>query len=189
MMIQARKLAAAALIAILFSSGNARATTLKRMSVADLSRAAHTIVRARCVATSTGWDSGEIWTFTTLEVEEVWKGSVPTRITVRLIGGEAGNLKSTVSGVPRFGRGEELVLFLERTGAGDFSIVSWVQGTFRITHERGTESDFVTQDTAGFAVFNPVSHRYQSTGIRNMRSDSFRALVAASVEAEPEKKQ
>jgi hypothetical protein len=188
MMIQARKRAAFALIAILFSSSNARATTLKRMSVADLSRAARAIVRARCIENSTRWDSGEIWTFTTFDVEEIWKGSTPSRITVRLIGGEVRNLKSTVSGVPRFDRGEELVLFLERTAAGDFSVVSWVQGTFRIGHERGTGSEIVTQDTAGFAVLDPVSHRFQPTGIRDMRSDTFRALVAASVEAEQEKK-
>lgn len=188
MMIHGRKLAAFALIAIIFSSRNARATTLERMSVADLSRAAHTIVRARCVAITTGWDSGEIWTFTTFEVEEVWKGSASSRVTVRLIGGEVGSLKSTVSGVPRFSRGEELVLFLEKTAAGDFSVVSWVQGTFRIGHERGTGSEIVTQDTAGYAVLDPVSRRFQPTGIRGMRSDMFRALVAASVEAEQEKK-
>lgn len=186
-MIQARKLAAFALIAILFSFGNARATTLKRMSVADLSRVAHAVVRLRCIENSTRWDSGEIWTFTTFDVEEIWKGSTPSRITVRLIGGEVGNLKSTVSGVPRFVRGEELILFLERTAAGDFSVVSWMQGTFRIGHERGTGSEIVTQDTAGLAVFDALSHRYQATGIRDMRSDTFRALVAA-VETAQEKK-
>jgi len=183
-MIQVRKLAGLTLSAILLSCGIVRATTLKRMSVAELSRAAHTIVRARCVTISTKWDSGEIWTFTTFDVEETWKGSVPARITVRLIGGQTGNLKSTVSGVPRFDRGEELVLFLQKTSAGDFSVVSWVQGTFRITHERSTGSEIVTQDTAGFAVFDPASRRFRATGIRNMRSDAFRALVAASVEAE-----
>ena len=187
-MIQARKLAGLALSTMLLSCGIVRATTLKRMSVADLSRAAHAIVRARCVSISARWDAGEIWTFTTLDVEEIWKGSVPARITVRLIGGEAGNLKSTVSGVPRFERGEELVLFLEKTSAGDFSVVSWVQGTFRITRERSTGSEIVTQDTAGFAVFDPASRRFQAAGIRNMRSNAFRELVAASVEAEQEKK-
>jgi hypothetical protein len=187
-MIQMRKLAAFALVAVLVNSSAARATTLKRMFIADLSRAAHTVVRVRCVENSTRWDSGEIWTFTAFEVEEVWKGSSPVRITVRLIGGEVGSLKSTVSGVPRFIRGEELVLFLERTAAGDFSVVSWVQGTFRITRERSTGSEIVTQDTAGFAVLDPVSHRFQASGIRNMPSEAFRALVTASVEAEREKK-
>ena len=129
-----RTLAALALVAALSAAIHppARATTLKRMSVADLSRAAHTIVRVRCVTNSTRWDAGEIWTFTTFDVEETWKGSAPAQITVRLLGGHAGNLTSTVSGVPRFAPGEELILFLERTPAQDFSIVSWMQGTFRI---------------------------------------------------------
>ena len=129
-----RTLAALALVAALSAAIHppARATTLKRMSVADLSRAAHTIVRVRCVTNSTRWDAGEIWTFTTFDVEEIWKGSAPAQITVRLLGGQAGNFTSTVSGVPRFAPGEELILFLERTPAQDFSIVSWMQGTFRI---------------------------------------------------------
>ena len=162
----------------------ARATTLKRMSVADLSRAAHTVVRARCVTSSTRWDAGEIWTFTTFDVEELWKGSAPAQITVRLLGGSAGNFTSTVSGVPRFAPGEELILFLERTPAQDFSIVSWMQGTFRIAHSRTTGEEIVTQDTAAFPVFDPASHNFETTAIRRMPVSAFRTLVAASAEAQ-----
>jgi hypothetical protein len=60
-----RKFAVLTLVAISFASTPpVLATTLKRMSLPDLSRAAHTIIRARCVANSTRWDTGEIWTFT-----------------------------------------------------------------------------------------------------------------------------
>ena len=71
-----RTLAALALVSASFASSYspARATTLKRMSVADLSRAALTVVRARCTVNSARWDAGEIWTFTTFDVEETWKG-------------------------------------------------------------------------------------------------------------------
>jgi len=81
-----RTLAALALVSASFAAIHppALATTLKRMSVADLSRAAHTVVRARCVTSSTRWDGGEIWTLTTFDVEEIWKGSAPAQITVRL---------------------------------------------------------------------------------------------------------
>ena len=176
-----RTVAALALIIILVagSDSSALATTLKRMSIADLSRAAHTVVRARCVTNSTRWDAGEIWTFTTFDVEETWKGSAPAPITVRILGGSAGNLTSTVSGVPRFSPGEELILFLERTPAQDFSIVSWVQGTFRI-HSRTTGEEIVTQDTAAFPVFNPASQRFEITGIRKMPVSAFHSLVIAS---------
>src|ERR1700757_1195607 len=181
-----RTLAALALVSVSFASSYspARATTLKRMSVADLSRAAHTVVRARCAANSARWDAGEIWTFTTFDVEEVWKGSAPVQITVRLLGGSAGNFTSTVSGVPRSSPGEELILFLERTPAQDFSIVSWMQGTFRIAHNSTTGEEIVTQDTAAFPVFDPASHNFETTAIRKMPLSAFPPLVIASAEAQ-----
>jgi hypothetical protein len=183
-----RTLAALALVAASFATSNspARATTLKRMSVADLSRAAHTVVRARCAANFARWDAGEIWTFTTFDVEETWKGSAPAQITVRLLGGTAGNFTSTVSGVPRFSPGEELILFLERTPAQDFSIVSWMQGTFRIGLNGTTGEETVTQDTAVFPVFDPASQRFETTGIRKMPFSTFRSLVIASADAHPQ---
>jgi len=181
-----RTLAALALVSASFAAIHppALATALKRISVADLSRAAHTVVRARCVTSSTRWDGGEIWTFTTFDVEETWKGSAPAQITVRLLGGQAGNFTSTVSGVPRFAPGEELILFLERTSTQDFSIVSWMQGTFRIGRSRTTGEEIVTQDTAAFPVFDPLSHNFETTGIRKMPVSAFRTLVIASAEAQ-----
>jgi len=184
MMKTIRTLAALALVGASFASNysSALATTLKRMSVADLSRAAHTVVRARCITNSVRWDAGEIWTFTTFDVEETWKGSAPAQITVRLLGGSAGNFTSTVSGVPRFSPGEELILFLERTPAQDFSIVSWMQGTFRIGLNRTTGEETVTQDTASFPVFDPASRRFDATGIRKMPISAFHSLVIASTQ-------
>ena len=183
MMMQRRTLAAICFAAALGFSGAgiAHATTLMRMSIMRLTRTARAIVRARCVTNETRWNAGEIFTFTNFDVEEIWKGSPPAHVTVRLIGGHAGNLTSTVSGVPRFAPGEELVLFLEPTSAGDYSIVSWVQGTFRIERDNSTGDDTITQDTAAFPVFDPASHRFEATGIRKMRAESFRELVAASV--------
>jgi hypothetical protein len=179
-----RTVAALAVISASFAASYSptRATTLKRMSVADLSRAAHTVIRARCVTNSTRWDAGEIWTFTTFDVEEVWKGLAPAQFTVRLLGGRTEDFTSTVSGVPRFLPGEESILFLERTPAQDFSIVSWMQGTFRITHTSATGEEIVTQDTAAFPVFDPASHNFEAAGIRKMSLSAFRSLVTASVQ-------
>jgi hypothetical protein len=170
-------------VSLVATNSSVLATTLKRMSVADLSRSAHTVVRVRCVANSTRWDAGEIWTFTTFDVEEIWKGSVPAQLTVRLLGGTAGNLTSRVSGTPRFSPGEELVLFLERTLAQDFSVVSWMQGTFRVGHNATTDEEIVTQDTAGFPVFDPSSQRFESSGIRKMPVGKLRSLVIQSAQA------
>jgi hypothetical protein len=184
MMKTTRTLAALALVSASFASSYspARATTLKRMSVTDLSRAAHTVVRARCITSSTRWEAGEIWTFTTLDVEETWKGFAPAQITIRLLGGSAGNFTSTVSGVPRFLPGEDLILFLERTPTQDFSIVSWMQGTFRIGLNRSTGEETITQDTAAFPVFDSASRRFETAGIGKMPISTFHSLVIASTQ-------
>jgi len=127
------------LLLLLFAAATAlaEATTFLRMSLAQMSGSARMIVRARCLAVGAIWDSGEIWTRTTFEVAETWRGASGSRlIAVRLLGGTLGNISSRVSGIPRFQPGEEAVLFLEPSANGDFSIVSWQQGTFRIPATR-----------------------------------------------------
>lgn len=155
------------------------ATTLLRMSLAEMSQTARVIVRARCAGNSTGWDAGEIWTFTSFDSKETWRGSTPARFTVRLLGGRIGNLTSSVSGVPRFGPGEDVVLFLEATARGDFSIVGWEEGTFRVRSDPRTGEDEVTQDTASFATFDPSTRQFEIEGIQHMPLTMFRARVAA----------
>ncbi|MGA3293465.1 MAG: hypothetical protein ABSE45_05695 [Candidatus Acidiferrales bacterium] len=159
----------------------ATATTLTRMSLATMSQKAPVIVRARCLGNSTGWDAGEIWTFTSFEIEDVWRGAAPARIVVRLLGGRAGNITSSVSGIPRFHAGEEAVLFLEPTPRGDFSVVSWQQGTFRIRRDSRTGEESVTQDTASFATFDPATRQFEATGIRNLPIDLLRARIEAAL--------
>jgi hypothetical protein len=166
------------------AAATAGATTLLRMSLAQISQTAQVIVRARCEGNFTAWDAGEIWTFTTFQVEEVWRGSLPVpQIRVRLLGGRAGNLTSNVSGVPRFRAGEDVVLFLEKTPRGDFSVVSWEQGTFRIRRGAAPGPENVTQDTASFATFDPATRRFAAEGIRNVPLEAFHARVDAALRA------
>lgn len=180
----ARCAAAAAVAAVLIGSTICQATTLERMSLAKMAQTAPLIIRARCLANSTAWDAGEIWTFTSFAVVEAWKGAPPgatAQITIRLLGGSVGNLTSTVSGVPRFRPGEEVILFLEPTARGDFSIVSWVQGTFRIARDPRSGDEIAIQDTAAFDSFNPATHRFESPGARSLSVEAFRAQVKSAV--------
>jgi hypothetical protein len=154
-----------------------RATTLLRMSVAQMAQRATLIVRARCRANSAGWDAGEIWTLTDFEIVAVWRGSAPARITVRLLGGTAGNLTSSVSGVPRFRPGEEVVLFLEPTPRGDYSVLSWEQGTFRIRRDHVTHEEIVTRDASPFVTFNPLTRRLETNGTPGIATVSLRKQI------------
>ena len=170
-------------VTVLFAAALCQATTLERMSLAKMAQTAPLIIRARCLANSTAWDAGEIWTFTSFAIEETWKGAPPgaaAQLTVRLLGGSVGNLTSTVSGVPRFHPGEAVILFLEPTPRGDFSIVSWVQGTFRIRRDPRTGDEIAIQDTAAFDAFNPATHRFESAAIRNLSIEALSAQVKSA---------
>ncbi|MGD0401729.1 MAG: hypothetical protein ABSB66_00910 [Candidatus Acidiferrales bacterium] len=173
-----------ALCVCLLACAGIAPTTLSHMSVAKLTRVSSLILRARCVENYTAWDAGEIWTFTTYEPTEVWKGSAQARVRVRLLGGRLGNLTSNVSGVPRFRAGEDVVLFLAPTTRGDFSVVSWVQGTFRIRHDQRTGEDRVTQDSASFDTFDPSTRQFTASGIRDLPLQEFRWQVAAALRQE-----
>lgn len=171
--------------ALLMCGWPLRATTIEKMSLPRMTEVAPIIVRARCVSNATAWDAGEIWTFTAFDVLEAWKGpshgQIPTQITVRLLGGTVGALTSHVSGVPRFRPGEDVVLFLQPTSRGDLSVVSWEQGTFRIGLDPHSGEETVTQDTAGFATFNPHTRQFEATGIRGLSLTSFRQQVDAAI--------
>jgi hypothetical protein len=160
-------------------------TTLANMSVAKMTKSSRLIVRARCVENKSIWDAGEIWTFTALEPTEIWKGSVQSRVNVRLLGGRVGNLTSYVSGVPRFHIGEDVVLFLVATQRGDFSVVSWMQGTFRVHRDPRTGADTATQDSASFDTFDPVTRTFAVSGARNIPLDELRAQVTAALIQKP----
>jgi hypothetical protein len=188
MMQRIRRIALFASFALLAVCLTTRATTLMRMSVGKMTQAAEVVVRARCVATATGWDAGEIWTFTKFQTEDAWKGAPPSLITVRLLGGHTDNLTSTVDGVPRFQAGEDVVLFLTPTTRGDFTIISWMQGTFRVWRNRNTGEESVTQDTATFATFDSATRRFEANGSRNMQLDALRVQVVAALGGAPARK-
>ena len=161
---------------------SAGATTLVRVNLDELVAAAHVVARVKCVSSEARWDRGEIWTFTTFDVLEALKGSAPRQITVRLLGGRIGHLKSTVDGVPRFGPGEEAYLFLEPTGAGDLAVTGWVQGTFRVRRDLSTHKEAVTQDTGAVTVFDSATRKYTPGGVRHMPIEMFRQRVQEAVE-------
>jgi hypothetical protein len=167
-------------VAGLFWAESAIATTLKRMSIEEMSRAATVVVRAQCTTTAPAWDEGEIWTFSSFQIKEVWKGSASGTLTVRLLGGTMGNLVSSVSGVPRFHPGEDVVLFLQPTRRGDFSVVSWVQGTFRVSHDRRTGQDWALQDAADFHDFDPGARQFAATATGPISLAALRSMVLAA---------
>lgn len=179
----------APLLCALFLPLAISATTLARLSLDDLAAAAEAVARVRCAGAEARWENGSIWTVTTFEVLETMKGNLAAEITVRLPGGRAGHLTATVDGAPRFLPGEEVVMFLESSRTGEFTIAGWAEGTFRISRDPHTRVETVTQDSSAFAVFDAATRTFHTEGVRQMPFEEFRSRLAAAIARSQEKKQ
>jgi hypothetical protein len=166
----------------------ASATTLVGMDLNTLAHSAEIIVRARCVHSETKWESETIWTFDDFAVLETFKGAPPQTLRVRLPGGRINHTEVRIEGVPAFASGEETVLFVEKTSAGDYGVTSWAQGTFRI-HREKTGDARLTQDTSHFTVFDPNTRQFATVGVRNLPLTDFRIQLANALANPPTKTQ
>src|SRR5579862_6890429 len=161
------------------AAGNA--TTLARLSLAQLAAGSAAVARVLCAGVTSRWENGSIWTLASFDVLETMKGNLPPTITVRLPGGRAGHFTATVDGTPRFAAGTQAILFLQPSRAGGFTIAGWVEGTFRISRDPRSGAETVTQDSSAFATFDAAARAFRVDGIRRMPVDVFRAQVAAAL--------
>ncbi len=76
--------------------------------------------------------TGRIETVTSVAVDEWIKGANASRtIDVVLPGGELGDVRMSMPGVPTFTAGERVLLFLSRTGRGEWTTWALALGAFR----------------------------------------------------------
>lgn len=125
---------ATAVITLLLGS-TAFATSVLKMSLRDLAKNSDSIVLARVEDASARYEANkEIYTYITLRVLDPVKGmkaehgknATPDQlITIRQIGGIVGNIASVVPGMPKFTKGEEVVVFLSKKDSAGYP---WVMG-------------------------------------------------------------
>ncbi|HKV25170.1 MAG TPA: hypothetical protein VJN93_11320 [Candidatus Acidoferrum sp.] len=168
------------LLAVVAASG----TTLSRLNLDDLARESTAIARLRCLGSSSFWDQREIWTVSKFEVLEREKGDLPSTVSVRLLGGAVGHLRSHVAEVPAFRPGEEVFLFLWGEEGKPFQVLGWSQGTFRVRHDPQTGTELVTQDSASASIFDPRTRAFHRRGFRNLPVALFRARLQKALKHE-----
>jgi hypothetical protein len=157
-------------------AATAGATTIARMNLRQLAAASRVVVRARCLGNDSRWQDGEIWTFTRFDTIETFKGVPPGEFTVRLIGGQVGGIESIIAGVPRFFAGEEVILFLDPVGGGQYSVTAWEEGTFRVTRDASGHG-FVTRNMAAEEIYNGGTRRFRAEKIQRVPLDVFRGKI------------
>jgi hypothetical protein len=177
-----QRLAAAVFCALFWPEFPAiQSTTLARMDLQEMAMRATFIAHVRCVNAVSWAHERLVWTLTTFDVLQTWKGDPPAKFTVGLPGGEAAGWRVTVEGAPRFAVGEEAVLFLEPDGGLRMNIVGWAQGTFRIHRDPRTGAEEATQDTAGLRVVEARTGRSSEGGLRQLPLPLLRAMVARAI--------
>jgi hypothetical protein len=161
----------------------ANATTLVRVPFQQMARQAVAVGRMRCLSSESQWENGDLWTVTRFEVTERDKGLLAGIVSVRMMGGSSGSLHSHVDGVPVFQPGEEVYLFLWGTPGGEYSVLGWSQGTFRIRRDARAGTEYVTQDSAEMPVFDAQRHAFVHGGIRKLPVAAFQQKLKRALEA------
>ncbi len=69
-----------------------------------------------------------------LRVDDLLKGHCGDVLEIDEIGGETATSGSWIDGTPRYGRGDEVIVFLRHLPNGSFRTVGMAQGRFDVTH-------------------------------------------------------
>jgi hypothetical protein len=111
----------AAFAALTLAPASIFASVVTYMDVETLTRLSPIIVHGRAsgVVSLEASDTGGIVTEVSLEVWDVFRGPADLRtLRVRILGGRVGVREARIFGTPRFGVGEEIILFARPTNAG-----------------------------------------------------------------------
>ena len=150
----------AAIVAILVAA-SASATTLVRMSLDQLAQASTEVVRGHVVSQETLWNSGHtrIYTYTTLALDQTYKGNPPSAFVVQQPGGTIGKVRSFVAGTVQFHSQASYVLFLERSvkDSSKFLPVGMMQGAYRIYRDATTHEENLILPLGSLTRGSPAS--------------------------------
>ncbi|HYO75827.1 MAG TPA: hypothetical protein VE010_05140 [Thermoanaerobaculia bacterium] len=117
----------------------AEATISQAMKFDDKVENAAAIVVGKVVSQESRWDAEHkrILTYSTLQVEKTLKGAGATQTTIVTPGGVVGDIAQEYVGIPRFQVGEEHVVFVKNTRAGQ-TVLYFDQGAYRVAeNDRG----------------------------------------------------
>lgn len=121
---------------VLVGMSAVEATQTPTFSLRAIAERAERVVHGRVesIETVKGKD-GRLRTRVEVAVDDTWKGPMESRVTVVQASGVLGERWVRVVGEPEFKPGEEVVLFLVRTPAGDWVVAPLSQGKFSVTRD------------------------------------------------------
>jgi hypothetical protein len=171
-------------IALLGAMRPAAASTVRSMTLAELSAGADAVIEGEVGAISTSWnaDGSGLETRVTVTVTGVVRGDAPAVITIVQPGGELGAARQVIAGMPRYATGERARFSLRRlAAAGEFRVYGWSQGKVL---RQAAPGDGTLQFTTNGMVWPPgeipVPYLLNSTGSDDLSFGEVTDAVAAA---------
>jgi hypothetical protein len=123
----------------------ADATQVRYKSVEQLGSESAAVVRGKVTSVQPFWNAKrtKIFTETTIEVDESYKGSDQGVVRLLQLGGEVDGIRVTVHGALKWRIDEEVVVFLEPYQNGAYHVSGFSQGKFEVERDPKTGEAFI----------------------------------------------
>ncbi len=128
-----------------FVFASASMAVVKKMEIRDLRDASSDIVVGRVMSSESAWDGNLIYTYYAVKVLDKVKGAPPEYVTVRVPGGEVGDVMLFVSDTPYLESGEDAFLFLKKND-GFHEVTGWFQGKYAIKNGKVEDTGLSVQE-------------------------------------------
>jgi hypothetical protein len=110
------------------------------ISLEDLVHESDLIIigKVKCIGSCWSDDNSMIVTNAQVEPSLILKGSHPGKLTVQYRGGNVDGIEMRYSEAVTLSQGENVLLFLKKTGNGGYRVYGWYQGKYTITSRNGS---------------------------------------------------
>lgn len=150
----------------------------------ELVAEAEQVVRVEIISTSSRieavGDGRVIRTYVRCRVGRSLKGNAGPELSLRLQGGQVGDLRMMIPGMPTFQAGERCVLFIEKNGQAFCPLVAAQHGRYRIQDDGTPGTDRVLRDNREpLLSIDQVRHPMHVTGTDLAQAASTALTLAA----------
>lgn len=140
----------------------ADATQIVHRTPQQMGTQADLVVTGKVAGVQSFWNANhtKIFTETTIEVDQTFKGSAPRLVKILQLGGRVDNIKVNVAGALKWASGEEVLLFLEPYTPGSYQVSGFSQGKFNITADPITGRKSINYpEMDGVQLIDSQSHK------------------------------
>jgi len=140
---------AATIVLVLASVASSRAVSVIPPDFSELVGEATQIVRVRITEVATRWDDAGagrvIHTYVQCETLRTLKGANQTKINLRFLGGQVGDISMEIADMPVFEVGQTYILFIAGNGEAFCPLVGVMHGSYPLLTDEATGTEYVAR--------------------------------------------